>query len=289
MNRITVAALAAFLALGPRPGNAQPVDGTVMSAFDGLAESIVRIRTVADLGRTQPKPGPRSAKAAVRPYSVDGSGVVIGRTVVDGRTEYLILTNHHVADASNYVLEEGGYLRVNPSNTLAVPSVPEASYILETPGDSVAPTDVALIELVRLVRGDMALMRTSGASRELTVFEGAIGYRKGEIVAGAPIVTSGYPWGGERITAAGTIEEVGYVHELGLPHTDFVVDVPVEPGQSGGPIFLVERSAKEASPRFRLIGLVHAKDRDRNFAVPYDLWAESLDEFPEEIQARMVR
>jgi len=254
--------------------------------LDRLMESVVRIRTIADL-KTE-RHGHGESGAANAPYTVDGSGVVIGEVMVDGRREYLILTNHHVADASNYVLEEGGYLRVNPANTLAVPSVPEVSYLMSQSGDSITADDVELVELVRRVRGDMTLMRTSGAVQPLTVFEGKIGYAPGEIGVGATIVTSGYPWGRERIVAFGEVREIDYLHKLGLPHEDFVVDVPVEPGQSGGPIFLVEGGEGEEIT-YRLIGLVHAKDRERNYAVPYSLWTDSLDEFPPEVRERLVR
>jgi hypothetical protein len=288
MKRYIVAIALAGFALEADPGYAQTIERGVPAEFEQLAESVVRIRTIADLELEKKDRRTGSTETAIRPYSVDGSGVVVGTVEIDGRTEYLILTNHHVADASNYVLEDGGYLRVNPANTLAVPSVPEASYVLEQPADSIGANDVQLVEMVRRVRGDMALMRTAGATRAMTVFEGRIGYREGEILPGAPIVTSGYPWGGEKLTAAGVIAETGYAHELGLPHNDFVVDVPVEPGQSGGPIFLVE-SGPDEGVTFRLIGLVHAKDRERNFAVPYDLWADSLDEFPAVLKARMVR
>ena len=66
--------------------------------------------------------------------------------------------------------------------------------------------------------------------------------------------------------------------------------MPVQPGQSGGPVFLVEGGTGEGeSVSFRLIGLVHAKDAERSFAVPYDLWGDALDEFPEELKERMAR
>jgi hypothetical protein len=287
-SQVVAIGLTIALAGGALPLSGQQEEKPLPVEFEGVLKSVVRIRTIADL---QLERGDRRrGSAAPEPYSVDGSGVVIGEMMVDGRREYLILTNHHVADASNYVLEEGGYLRVNPKNTLAVPSVPEVSYLMRQSGDSITPDDVELVELVRRVRGDMTLMRTSGAVQPLTVFEGRIGYLPGEIEAGAPVVTSGYPWGGEQMAAAGEVLEIDHLHELGLPHEDFVVDLPVEPGQSGGPIFLIERGAGAGDQvTFRLIGLVHAKDRTRNYAVPYSLWSDSLDEFPLEIMERLVR
>ncbi|MEX2581693.1 MAG: serine protease [Gemmatimonadota bacterium] len=291
MNRPILMAVATATCTYPLPAAlAQGGGEAVQSEIEAISESVVRIRTIADLEYQRDDARTGTTRTAVRPYSVDGTGVVVGEMEVDGRTEYLILTNHHVADASNYVLQEGGYLRVNPSNTLAVPSVHETSYLMESAGGEVAEEGTELIELVRRVRGDMTLMRTSGATRKLSVFRGMIGYVDGEVTAGAEVVTSGYPWGGERIVAAGSVLAVDHIHELGLPHADFVLDLPVEPGQSGGPIFLVEPDvAADEGRRFRLIGLVHAKDRERNYGVPYSLWRDSLDEFPAELQTRLVR
>jgi hypothetical protein len=291
VNRFAMTAIVlTALTLPDTEITAQQPDDAVMAEYSGIRASVIRIRTMADLEYNERDRRTGEIRQAERPYSVDGTGVVVGRMWVDGFLEYLILTNHHVADASNYVLEVGGYLRVNPTNTLAFPSVPEESYLMKAASDSVTSADIGLIELVRLVRGDMTLMRTVGANRDLTVFEGKIGYEEGEVRVGDPIVTSGYPFGGEKVIQMGSITEVDHLHELGLPHEDFVLDVPVHPGQSGGPVFLVEgdpEAGEELS--FRLIGLVHAKDRDRSYAVPYRLWENSLDAFPAELQERLVR
>lgn len=256
--------------------------------FKAVEESVIRIRTVAELETTRSDTRTGEERPGTRPYSIDGSGVVVGEIEIDGRREYLILTNHHVADASNYVLEEGGYLRVNPENTLAVPSVEEKSFLMRAPTQTISDEDVLLIELVRHVRGDMTLMRTVGVDRELTVFDGRIGYAAGEIAEGAAVVTSGFPWGAERLVAMGSIVEVYHAHDLGMPHRDFVVDLPVEPGQSGGPLFLMEED-EAGAVEFRLIGLIHARDRERNYAVPYSLWEDALGDFPETLQERLVR
>lgn len=288
LRYMTTAAVLGSLLLPTAQAAGQASEAEVMAELDRLRETVVRIRTIADL-RYSPidqkliDHGPQS-----RPYSVDGTGVVVGTTVVDGNTEYLILTNHHVADASNYVLEDGGYLRVNPSNTQAVPRIAEESFVVAEAREAIEDDDIRLIELVRRVQGDMTLMRTDGAHRALPVFQGEIGYRAGEIVPGARVATSGYPWGGEQMAAVGSILEVEFPHELGMAHDDFVVDLPVEPGQSGGPLFVVEEDAT-GTIGFRLIGLIHAKDRERNYAVPYDLWSASLPEFPTELAARLIR
>jgi hypothetical protein len=283
------AAFAAALCLPPAVASAQLEEAVVMSEFEGIAGSVIRIRTIADLEFERGDRRTGEVRMATRPYSVDGTGIVVGEMQVEGRREYLILTNHHVADASNYVLEEGGYLRVNPANTLALPSVHEESYLMRDGSEEITEGDIELTELVRLVRGDLTLMRTVGADRELPIFPGRIGYVEGEVGAGAPILTGGYPYGGAKRMSVGAILETDYPHELGLPHEDFVIDVRVEPGQSGGPVFLIEEAPSGEGMTFRLIGLIHARDRERNYAVPYRLWELALDEFPGELQDRLVR
>lgn len=286
-RQINGALLVATLAVSAWPAAAQRTDAEVLDAFNELTDAIVRIRTVSDLEYSPVDQRVGADAPGSRPYSVDGTGVVVGERMVDGNLEYLILTNHHVADASNYVLEDGGYLRVNPANTLAFPRIAEESYLMREERESITAADIRLVELVRRVQGDMTLMMTVGAKRKLEVFDGTIGYEEGEIQPGAPVVTSGYPWGRSQIAAIGKVTEVDFPHDLGMAHEDLVVDLPVEPGQSGGPVFLVEEGA-EGEIAFRLIGLVHAKDRERNYAVSFDLWEESLPEFPDELQARLV-
>lgn len=288
MRTYAIGAVIAGLCLASFPAAGQNADTNdrILSGFEELSPSIIRIRTIADLEHTLDSS--REGPSASRPYSVDGTGVVVGEMMVKGNREYLILTNHHVADASNYVLEEAGYLRMNPANTRSVPSVKEESYLMAAPTESISEDDVLLIELVRRVEGDMTLMRTSGATRELVVFDGKIGYAEEEELRGATVLTSGYPWAGEKIVALGSVVEADFPHMLGIPHNDLVVDLPVEPGQSGGPIFLVEDAGEERGVEFRLIGLVHAKDDLRNYGVPYELWQESLKDFPEELQSRLV-
>ena len=275
------------LALSAVPTAAQMTDSEVLGAFVELTDAVVRIRTVSDLEYSPIDQRVGSDTPGSRPYSVDGSGVVVGEMMVDGNLEYLILTNHHVADASNYVLEDGGYLRVNPANTLAFPRIAEESYLMQEERDSITRADIQLVELVRRVQGDMTLMRTVGANRKLPMFDGAIGYAKDAIAPGARVVTSGYPWGRNQIAAVGRVTEVDFPHDLGMAHEDLVVDLPVEPGQSGGPVFLVEAGV-DGEVTFRLIGLVHAKDQERNYAVSFDLWEESLPDFPAELQGRLV-
>jgi hypothetical protein len=288
VNQLRNLALALFATIASAlPAVGQLSEKTVMAEFAKIEDSVIRIKTISDL-EYRDVDSRSGATSAMRPYSVDGTGVVVGETWVDGRLEYLILTNHHVADASNYVLEQDGVLWVNPTNTLAVPSVHEESYLMRDPAEYRSDDAIELVELVRQVRGDMTLMRTVGANREMTVFRGPIGYSRGGVAVGDHIVTSGYPFGRNKVIAGGSVLAIDYPHDLGLDHEDIVISMPVQPGQSGGPVFRIEGAPDGGELTFRLIGLVHAKDAERSFAVPYDLWEDSLESFPTELKERMV-
>lgn len=295
MNRFfTLAALAASLALIPEPAVAQyqmdshPVEESLRLQYEAIDASVVRVRTIANL--EQEVTDPRTGKLAKvkRPLSVYGTGVVIGEDYVDGNWEYLVVTNHHVADVSNYVISDGRFLRENKHNTRAVPTVPEESYVVAEERDEIAEDDIRLVEVARNPRGDMTLLRTVGAKRELTPFRGRIGYRAGQVASGAQVITSGFPYTGGKVLALGKVLEVDRLHELGQPHEDFVVDLPVERGQSGSPVFMVE-TALDGVAQFTLIGLLHASEKGEKFMVPYGLWKDSLVGLPEVLAQRLVR
>lgn len=257
---------------------ADPLEPAIRNAYEAITASVVRLRTVASVELTVPDPSSGLRSVVKRPLSVHGSGVVIGRTEVDGRTEYLVLTNHHVADPSNYVVQEGRFLRENRNNTRAVPLMPEESFLTLSEDGEDSPDDIPLIEISRDVRGDMTLMRTVGATRELQPYTGRIGFEPGEVAEGMQVITTGYPNGGRRMTDSGEIMEVDRRHELGPPHDDFVLSVPVEHGQSGSPVFVAHRvwGDQGEAVRFILIGMLHAREKGTSYMVPTSLWQHAL-------------
>lgn len=272
-----------------RRGGSQ-VPAEVRRQYDAVSASVVRLRTVADmrLDVTDPASGLRSQ--VKHPLEVHGSGVIVGTMEVDGRTEYLVLTNHHVADPSNYVVQDGSTLRENRHNTRAVPIAREETFLTLSRNGDATEDDVLLLELARDVRGDMTLLRTVGAPAGLREFTGEIGYRPNSLRPGEQVITSGYPHGGPRITDTGRILEVDHRHELGQPHDDFVLSLPVEHGQSGSPVFLVRTEATPEGPRasFTLIGLLHARERGNSYMVPYTLWKGALQALPAAVAERLV-
>jgi hypothetical protein len=201
---------------------------------------------------------------------------------VDGRTEYLVLTNHHVADPSNYVVQDGRFFRENRNNTRAVPVVPEETYLTLSDDGTDSPDDIPLVEVSRDVRGDMTLLRTVGADRELPVFDGQIGFAPGEVLQGMQVITTGFPNGGRRMTDSGEIMELDRRHDLGPAHEDFVLSLPVEPGQSGSPVFVAHRIDRSgvSEVRFLLIGMLHAREKGTSYMVPTTLWQHALQVDP---------
>lgn len=276
---VTVAQLA-LVGAAPSQGidPLDPLDPTISGAYEAVSASVVRLRTVADVELTLPDPESGLRSVVKRPLAVHGSGVVIGTVEVDGRTEYLVLTNHHVADPTNYVVQEGRFLRENRKNTRAVPETPEETFLTLSEDGEDSEDDIRMIELARDVRGDMTLMRTVGADRELVPFTGRIGFLPGEVATGMQVITTGYPNGGRRMTDSGEIMEVGRRHDLGPTHDDFVLSLPVEHGQSGSPVFVAHRvhTARGESVRFLLIGLLHAREKGTSYMVPTSLWHDVL-------------
>jgi S1-C subfamily serine protease len=265
-----------------------PLEPSVQRQYDEVIRSVVRLRTVASVELTLPDPSSGLRSVVKRPLTVHGSGVVIGRTEVDGRTEYLVLTNHHVADPSNYVVQEGRFLRENRNNTRAVPRVPEETYLTLSEDGEDSPDDIRLVEVSRDVRGDMTLMRTVGAPADMPLFTGRIGFRADEVATGMQVITSGYPNGGRLITDSGEIMDLDRRHELGPIHDDFVLSLPVEHGQSGSPVFVARRVETDHGPEigFILIGLLHAREKGTSYMVPTTLWQHALT--PQDTPAQSV-
>ena len=237
---------------------AEAADGETLARYEAVAAAVVCIRTRVEreLSVTDPRTG---LTAKLRsPVALHGTGIVIDTIRDQGRREYVILTNHHVADPSNYFVLDGRFLRERKDNSRTTPSAPESSFLVDSSTDEDEHDDILLLEIARNAAGDAALFKTVGAgNRELAVFSGPIGFAPGAVRVGSPVISSGFPNGAGRITARGEVRELERYHPLGVPHADMVVDVPLQPGQSGSPVFLIEieeagRGAV-ADVRFRLV------------------------------------
>src|SRR5690606_10133148 len=264
---------------GQTPADDGELDRLISRQFSQVAASVVCIRTLIqrELSGIDPHTGGIATFKA--PVALHGTGIVIDSIRENGRTDYIILTNHHVADPSNYFEIDGRFLRERKDNQRSAPLLREASYLVDTSEDDYEADDILLVEIGRNAAGDAALLKTVGAQRPLAVFTGVIGFEDGAVAAGTSVMTAGFPIGGHRITGRGELTEIDYYHELGIPHYDYAVDLPLQPGQSGSPVFAVELRPDDGEPEvvFTLIGLLHARNGGTPLVVPYPLWKELLE------------
>lgn len=254
----------------------------VKEAYAGVVGSVVCIRAVVEreLSGVVAKTGMMGTTRSS--LALHGTGVVVDSTVENGRTEYLVLTNDHVANPTLYFDVHGDYLtELKRGGTSAPPGVAEKRYIVDSSNDEDASDDVELTVVARAPGGDVALLKTVHASRPLTVFHGPIGFGGGGVKLGSLVITSGYPYGDRLNTAFGRVLDERYQHSLGAPHTDYALDTPLEPGQSGSPVFLVG-IGRGATPevRFTLIGLLHAREAGAHLMLPFPLWSGMLRQLP---------
>ncbi len=282
----------ATLPAGAKPSQAEDppvtvdpqVEALVRQAYVGVAPSIVCIRTVVtrDLPMVLPQTGMMGMVKT--PLALHGTGVVIDSTVeAGGQTEYLILTNDHVANPSLYFDVHGRLVtELKQSATTTSPDVSEKSSIVDDSNDEDASDDIQLRVIARSPGGDVALMETVHTPRRLAVFRGKIGFGPDEVKPGDLVITTGFPYGERARTAFGRILDTHVEHNLGVPHLDYSVNTPLEPGQSGSPVFRVEVSGPGMTPevRFDLIGLLHARQSGTHLMVPYPDWAGALAALP---------
>lgn len=280
-DRLSAAAIALATLLGPAVAAAQgpppPAarEQQLLAAYAPVARSVVCIRTVVDRELKMLDPESALMAKVKSPLTIHGTGVVVGTVWEKGHEEYVILTNHHIADPSLYFDMDSRFPREVKDNSRAVPTIPEQSYVVDGPEDADASDDIRLVVIARDPAGDAALLETVSTPRPLPVFPGRIGFSAGQLHPGDAVITSGFPQGSTEITATGHLEELGYQHHLGIPHVDDTVDLPLDPGQSGSPVFLVTHEPG-GDVQFTLIGLLHARDGARHLMVPYPLWQSML-------------
>jgi len=267
---------------GQTPADDEELDQLIARQFPQVAASVVCIRTLIHREFSGIDPHTGDIARFKAPVALHGTGIVIGSIRENGRTEYIILTNHHVADPSNYFEIDGRFLRERKDNHRGAPRLREASYLVDSSEDEYEADDILVVEIGRTAAGDAALLKTVGAQKPLAVFTGVIGFEDGAVEAGTPVMTAGFPIGGHRVIGRGELTAVDYYHELGIPHHDYAVNVPLRPGQSGSPVFAVELRPGNGEPEvvFTLIGLLHARDGGTPLVVPYPLWKELLNALP---------
>ena len=282
-SSIALAILATItpLAAAQTPLGDERSRSAVGPGYAEVARSVVRIQTIAQIDKpiTDPLTGlPSTRRSPVVAY---GNGIVIDTAYVDGQLEYLILTNYHVTNL-NLILDDFARKleerNVRPTRYHAVES---KTYVVFGSDPDRRAHRIRTLEIVHDETADMAILRTVGADWALAVFPHEIGFGPGELEPGARVITSGFRMTGPERTIAGRIIGVES-HALGVPHADYSVDLPLEPGQSGSPVF-VELPPVPGDPdhsRFALVGLLHAREGRVHLMVPYSLWRQTFCRTP---------
>ncbi len=208
---------------------AASVAQSVLRQSEALVEkSVVRIER-----RTAYRNG-----AAMARMINHGTGVIVGRERLGGRTEYLLLSNEHVAHNEH---------------------VRGTSELFIVAGEGVrAPIRLETVAID--YRRDQALLRTIDCPETFTVPDYAIGPPPGDIRRDAAF-TEGYG-GGEFSILAGDILSTN-AEEWGIRCYRF--DVPVAGGQSGAPLVVLGPDQKLYLP-----GLVFCGDDRHSEATPLE-------------------
>lgn len=226
--------------------------------------TIVRIVTVADLEGGHAH-GFRAFGGAFRsPLVAYGTGLIVGTARVNGQQEYLVVSSHHVIDLNVYLSELRQQLARRGVNAKSIATGASRSYVVAT-GDGELGDSVRVIPVAVDERSDVVLLRTVEARRPMPVFSGDLGLESDVAPVGATVLSGGFTLDGRFRTGRGTITGVRD-HALGIPHVGYTLDVALEPGQSGSPIFL------ERQGRTILIGVLHAREGENRYAVPYSIW-----------------
>ena len=278
---LAMLATAAPLAAAQTPPGAAHPRVAPGPGYADVARSVVRIQTIAQVDRpaTDPRTGlPTTRRDRLVAY---GTGIVIDTAYVDGHLEYLILTNYHVTNLNLVIDDFARKLEERNVRATRYHAVESKSYLIFGTEPDRRAHRIGTIELVHDETADMAILRTIGADWALTVFPHDIGFGPGELDAGTRVITSGFRMTGPATTIAGTITGVES-HALGVPHTDYAVDLPLKPGQSGSPVFIevLPVPGDPGRSRFALVGLLHAREGGVHLMVPYSVWGATFCRTP---------
>lgn len=252
----------------------------VGGAYDSVARSIVRLRTVAQVERPVTDRNSRLPSRVTFPMTSDGIGIVVDIVYEAGRREYVILTNYHVANLNPFLEELTSQLKQKRVEAPPMSVLEERTYVIHGAGDEPGER-IRTVLVSRDLRGDMALLRTVGADRDLVVFPYDIGLPDAELQPRTPVVAGGFRAGEKGLVSWGTVTGIRH-HTLGLPHTDYTVSIPVEHGESGNPVFVIRGEDGVPGPdlRFVLVGLLHAQEEGVSYMVPFSAWQGALCETP---------
>jgi S1-C subfamily serine protease len=185
-----------------------------------------------------------------------GTASVYSEEKVRGRTEYLLLTNNHVASPKHIVGSRVHEVRLE---------------LLRSQED----TDPIILERINTDPDhDAALVRTVHAQRQLHV--DAYTYR-GPPRVGTTVVSSGHPHGAQKATVTGTVTDLAdrIVDVTPSPHDSYRVSMFTVPGQSGS------KALGILDGEISFIGMIFAKlttSDEVGFITPYETFRRMVEE-----------
>lgn len=172
-----------------------------------------------------------------------GSGTIFKEVEHEGRREYLILTNYHVAYSKKII---GGARMLK-----------QELFLVENEEDSFTDDDIALEKIANSPDNDMTILRTIGAP-ELPVAKMKMGLPK-ELNGDDRLFTSGFPLAENKIATEGQISSTTFYEAIvvPVPLEVYSANISIDSGQSGSPVAIpVKENGKTV---FYCIGLVYAK------------------------------
>lgn len=208
-----------------------------------------------------------------------GTALVIDREIINGRTEYILLTNWHVGD-SERVVDSPDFFRAGRNYTVPLDFRRTALFkhqklsIVENEDDELADHDT--LEIIATDPDhDGALLRTVNISKPLSVHS----YMGGTLSLGDRVITSGYPQSQNFYTSKGRVTSVNVPEYTSENHQVKVcmVNIGIDHGQSGSPLFLIQPHYEQFV--FPLVGLIYGNSDDHTtrLVMPIENLRQLLD------------
>lgn len=171
-----------------------------------------------------------------------GTGGALRSVTVNGKTEYLIVTNNHVSkpeDVNQHVFFENDKQRTVNWTTESLQRY--RMRIVDNAWDNDERDDIELEVVARDPDSDAALMRTVNTSRALKTFEPEFDF-EGKVRVGEKIFSVGFPHGRSKTLQTGTITNTEYLDWTLTPYFARVItaDIRIDGGQSGSPTYTVD-------------------------------------------------
>src|SRR5512135_2662111 len=168
VRRGMILAVLTALATGGAPARGQTITGAgarleaaVKAQYARVEGSVVCIRTVVERNLQLVVPQTGLMGNVKSPVSLHGTGVVIDSVVEGDHTEYVILTNDHVANPSLYFDVHSRFFNVLKESAQAPPpDVEEALYLVDSSNDDDPSDDIRLQVIARNPTADVALLKT---------------------------------------------------------------------------------------------------------------------------------